>query len=99
MEIQHATWFALFYLGFYGCRSLPGESRLSIADTPLTDGAGIRAWQGQDESPDWMLEQWESVLMDLRGDYTKLLCPGMPGHLQLTVMTPHTSSALVCLSL
>jgi proteasome accessory factor A len=28
---------------------------------------------GQDEETDWVLEQWESVLTDLRGDYSKLV--------------------------
>jgi proteasome accessory factor A len=29
--------------------------------------------KGQDEETDWVLEQWEQVLTDLRGDYTKLI--------------------------
>jgi len=29
--------------------------------------------RGQDEETDWVLEQWESVLQDLRGDYTTLV--------------------------
>jgi proteasome accessory factor A len=29
--------------------------------------------QGQDEETDWVLAQWEAVLQDLRGDYTKLV--------------------------
>lgn len=29
--------------------------------------------KGQDEETDWVLEQWESVLQDLRGDYEKLV--------------------------
>jgi len=41
---------------------------LLIADIPLTDGAGIRAWQGRDEDADWVLEEWDSVLADLCGD-------------------------------
>lgn len=28
---------------------------------------------GQDEETDWVLEQWEAILNDLRGDYTKLV--------------------------
>lgn len=31
------------------------------------------AYAGQDEETDWVLDQWESVLQDLRGDYTKLV--------------------------
>ena len=58
-----------------------------IADIPLTDGARIRAWRGQDEDADWVLEGWESVLADLSGGYTELLCPGMRGQLQPTEMT------------
>ncbi len=30
-------------------------------------------YQGQDEETDWVLQEWESVLTDLRGDYTKLV--------------------------
>ena len=30
-------------------------------------------YKGQDEETDWVLEQWEQVLSDLRGDYTKLV--------------------------
>ncbi len=30
-------------------------------------------YAGQDEETDWVLEQWASVLRDLRGDYTKLV--------------------------
>jgi len=29
--------------------------------------------RGQDEETDWVLNQWEAVLRDLRGDYTKLV--------------------------
>ncbi|MBD0305830.1 MAG: proteasome accessory factor PafA2 family protein [Nitrospiraceae bacterium] len=35
--------------------------------------AAKRYCTGQDEETDWVLEQWESVLNDLRGDYTKLV--------------------------
>jgi proteasome accessory factor A len=31
------------------------------------------AYAGQDEETDWVLDQWEAVLQDLRGDYTKLV--------------------------
>jgi proteasome accessory factor A len=31
------------------------------------------AYAGQDEETDWVLDQWEVVLQDLRGDYTKLI--------------------------
>lgn len=31
------------------------------------------AYAGQDEETDWVLNQWESVLQDLHGDYTKLV--------------------------
>jgi proteasome accessory factor A len=30
-------------------------------------------YAGQDEETDWVLDQWESVLADLRGDYTALI--------------------------
>lgn len=30
-------------------------------------------YQGQDEETDWVLDQWELVLRDLRGDYAKLV--------------------------
>ena len=30
-------------------------------------------YKGQDEETDWVLEQWESVLHDLRGDYEQLV--------------------------
>ena len=30
-------------------------------------------YAGQDDDTDWVLDQWESVLRDLRGDYTKLV--------------------------
>jgi proteasome accessory factor A len=30
-------------------------------------------FQGQDEETDWVLAQWEAVLHDLRGDYSKLM--------------------------
>ncbi|MBH0192241.1 MAG: proteasome accessory factor PafA2 family protein, partial [Nitrospira sp.] len=29
--------------------------------------------RGQDEETDWVLDQWEAVLRDLRGDYTRLV--------------------------
>ncbi len=35
--------------------------------------AARRRCQGQDEETDWVLEQWETVLTDLRGDYRKLV--------------------------
>jgi len=35
--------------------------------------AAQRHCQGQDEETDWVLAEWESVLTDLRGDYTKLV--------------------------
>ncbi len=36
------------------------------------DAAGKR-YRGQDEETDWVLDQWETVLTDLRGDYRKLV--------------------------
>ncbi|HJU06737.1 MAG TPA: proteasome accessory factor PafA2 family protein [Nitrospiraceae bacterium] len=36
-------------------------------------GAARDRYAGQDEETDWVLEQWEAVLADLRGDYTKLI--------------------------
>ncbi len=35
--------------------------------------AAKQHYQKQDEETDWVLEQWESVLRDLRGDYAKLV--------------------------
>ncbi|HLZ34602.1 MAG TPA: proteasome accessory factor PafA2 family protein [Nitrospira sp.] len=35
--------------------------------------AAERNYRGQDEETDWVLEQWQSVLQDLRGDYEKLV--------------------------
>ena len=35
--------------------------------------AAQRHCKGQDEETDWVLEQWELVLNDLRGDYAKLV--------------------------
>jgi proteasome accessory factor A len=32
-----------------------------------------RHYKGQDEETDWVLEQWEQVVTDLRGEYTKLV--------------------------
>jgi proteasome accessory factor A len=32
-----------------------------------------RHYKGQDEETDWVLEQWEQVLTDLRGEYAKLV--------------------------
>jgi proteasome accessory factor A len=36
-------------------------------------GAARRHYQGQDEETDWVLREWDSVLRDLTGDYTKLV--------------------------
>jgi len=35
--------------------------------------AAERRYRGQDEETDWVLDQWASVLRDLRGDYEKLV--------------------------
>ncbi|HEX9155199.1 MAG TPA: proteasome accessory factor PafA2 family protein, partial [Nitrospira sp.] len=35
--------------------------------------AARQRYDGQDEETDWVLDQWEAVLQDLRGDYTKLV--------------------------
>jgi proteasome accessory factor A len=35
--------------------------------------AARRQYRGQDEETDWILEEWASVLQDLRGDYEKLV--------------------------
>ena len=35
--------------------------------------ASQRHYRGQDEETDWILDQWESLLKDLRGDYTRLV--------------------------
>jgi hypothetical protein len=35
--------------------------------------AAQRHCKGQDEETDWVLEQWEQVLRDLKGDYTTLV--------------------------
>ncbi len=35
--------------------------------------AAERRYRGQDEETDWVLQQWRSVLQDLRGDYERLV--------------------------
>jgi len=35
--------------------------------------AALRHCKGQDEETDWVLQEWESVLTDLRGDYANLV--------------------------
>ncbi|MGH7232645.1 MAG: proteasome accessory factor PafA2 family protein [Nitrospiraceae bacterium] len=52
------------------------ESGKTISAIDLQEqylGAARDRYAGQDEETDWVLEQWESVLTDLRGDYTKLV--------------------------
>jgi proteasome accessory factor A len=46
-------------------------SALDIQEEYLA--AAQRHCQGQDEETDWVLEQWEQVVQDLKGDYAKLV--------------------------
>jgi proteasome accessory factor A len=52
------------------------ESGQSISAIDVQEqflAAAQRHCKGQDEETDWVLEQWEAVLNDLRGDYAKLV--------------------------
>ncbi len=52
------------------------ESGQSISAIDVQEqffAAAQRYCKGQDEETDWVLEQWEAVLKDLRGDYAKLV--------------------------
>jgi proteasome accessory factor A len=52
------------------------ESGQSISAIDVQEhflAAAQRHCKGQDEETDWVLQQWESVLNDLRGDYVKLV--------------------------
>ncbi|GMV50014.1 hypothetical protein FBQ96_01980 [Nitrospirales bacterium NOB] len=52
------------------------ESGQSISALDIQEqflAAAQRHCQGQDEETDWVLEQWEAVLHDLRGDYAALV--------------------------
>mgnify|MGYP003694068913 CR=1 FL=1 len=46
-------------------------------------------YRGQDDETDWVLDQWEAVLQDLRGDYTDA---GGPGRLGLEVVAARNLS-------
>lgn len=46
-------------------------SAVDIQEQFLT--AAQAHYKGQDEETDWVLEQWESVLRDIRGDYERLV--------------------------
>lgn len=35
--------------------------------------AAYRQYRGQDDETDWILDEWDAVLKDLRGDYTRLV--------------------------
>ena len=52
-------------------RSQKTISALDVQEEFLN--CAVRHYKGQDEETDWVLEQWASVLHDLRGDYTKLV--------------------------
>lgn len=50
-----------------------GESMAAIDIQEQFLAAAQRHCKGQDDETDWVLAQWEQVLQDLRGDYTKLV--------------------------
>ncbi|MCS6897408.1 MAG: proteasome accessory factor PafA2 family protein [Nitrospira sp.] len=50
-----------------------GETMTAIDIQEQFLSAAQRAYAGQDWETDWVLEQWETVLEDLRGDYAKLV--------------------------
>ncbi|HAN90586.1 MAG: proteasome accessory factor PafA2 family protein [Nitrospira sp.] len=50
-----------------------GQSMSAIDIQEQFLAAAQRHCKGQDEETDWVLEQWESVLTDLRGGYEKLV--------------------------
>jgi proteasome accessory factor A len=53
---------------------LQSGKRISAIDIQEQFLAAAQAhYKGQDEETDWVLEQWESVLHDLRGDYVRLV--------------------------
>ena len=51
--------------------------------------AALEHYRGQDDETDWVLDQWEAVLQDLRGDYTNA---GGPGRLGLEVVAARNLS-------
>jgi proteasome accessory factor A len=53
---------------------LQSGKRISAIDVQAQFLAAAKAhYTGQDDETDWVLEQWESVLNDLQGDYTGLV--------------------------
>jgi proteasome accessory factor A len=53
---------------------LQSGKRISAVDVQEQFLSAAQAhYKGQDEETDWVLDQWESVLHDLRGDYTRLV--------------------------
>jgi len=52
------------------------QSRKTVSALDIQEeflNCALQHCQGQDEETDWVLEQWASVLRDLRDDYTKLV--------------------------
>ena len=52
------------------------QSRKTVSALDIQEeflNCALQHCQGQDEETDWVLEQWASVLRDLRGDYTNLV--------------------------
>jgi proteasome accessory factor A len=55
-------------------RRLQSGKRISAIDIQEQCLAAAKAHcTGQDDETDWVLEQWEAVLHDLRGDYSRLV--------------------------
>jgi proteasome accessory factor A len=53
---------------------LESGKTISAIDIQEAFLAAARAhYRGQDDETDWVLDQWEAVLRDLRGDYTTLV--------------------------
>ena len=50
-----------------------GETRSALEIQEQYWEAAHKYFAGQDDESDWVLEQWESVLCDLRKDYTRLV--------------------------
>ncbi len=57
----------------WNVRLANGQTRSAIDIQEDFLKAAQDQYAGQDDDTDWVLDQWESVLRDLRGDYTKLV--------------------------
>jgi len=54
-------------------RLMSGETISAIDIQEQFLAAALKHCKGQDNETDWVLAQWEAVLRDLRGEYTKLV--------------------------